>query len=106
MKPKKQLWKVRERNRFLRFAMELLAGSSHISFEGDLSSTQLLSFDSASTDESPVLKRSTLWPRQDFVILPLEIESVPSILRALGGTIPRSIFHIQIEKDGRLELGA
>jgi hypothetical protein len=52
-----------------------------------------------------VLKRNTLWPKQDFVVLPLEAKTVGPIVAAVGGTVPKSILHIQAEKCGRLELG-
>jgi hypothetical protein len=36
----------------------------------------------------------------------LNPESIQSLIKALGGTIPRSILHIQIAKNGKLEFGA
>ena len=39
------------------------------------------------------------------MILPLESETVGPILAAIGGTVPRSILHIQVEKAGLLQLG-
>jgi len=65
----------------------------------------LIEASGASGDETTALKRNTLWPKQDFVVLPLEAETVGSIMEAVGGTVPRSILHIQVEKEGRLELG-
>lgn len=35
----------------------------------------------------------------------MEADSIPTITSAIDGTIPKSILHIQIEKNGRLELG-
>jgi len=86
-------------------ALRELAGSAFVSFEGDLSGTALIGATSASDDQTKALKRNTLWPKQDFVVLPLEAETVGSIMTAVGGTVPRSILHIKVEKDGRLELG-
>lgn len=43
---------------------------------------------------------------QDFVALALEPSHTERILRAMGGIVPRSILHIQIEKNGILEFGA
>jgi hypothetical protein len=85
--------------------LQQLAGSAFVSFEGDLSGTALVGATGASGDETKALKRNTLWPKQAFVVLPLEAETVDLIMGAVGGTVPRSILHIQIEKDGRLELG-
>ena len=98
-------WKVHDKRAFLIAAMEELAGMAHISFEGDLSATPVSRLTGVSGNETAVLKRNTLWPLQDFVVLPLEAELVKPISAAIGGTVPRSILHIQIEKDGRLELG-
>ena len=36
----------------------------------------------------------------------LNPESIQSLIKALGGTIPRSVLHIQIAKNGKLEFGA
>jgi hypothetical protein len=99
------LYKVRDKRRFLAAALAELAGDAQVSFEGDLNSTSLFDVAGASGDETQVLKRNTLWPKQDFVVLPLEAEMVGPIMAAVGGTVPRGIIHIQIQKDGRLELG-
>ena len=99
------LYKIRDKRRFLIAAMQELAGTARISFEGHLSVTALAHLTGASADETETLKRNTLWPRQDFVVLPLEIDLVGAIIAAVGGTIPRGILHIQIEKGNRLELG-
>jgi hypothetical protein len=99
------LYKVRDKRRFLMAALRELAGSAFVSFEGDLSGTALTGAIGASDEETKALKRNTLWRKQDFVVLPLEAETVGSIMAAVGGTVPRSILHIQVEKDGRLELG-
>lgn len=99
------LYKIRDKRRFLSAVMEELAGAARISFEGDLSATKTSHLAGASGDETPILKRNTLWPKQDFVVLPLEADRVKAIIAAVGGTVPRGILHIQIEKSGRLELG-
>ncbi len=61
------LYKVRDKRRFLVAAMEELAGAARISFEGDLSATNVSKLNGASGEETQVLKRNTLWPKQDFV---------------------------------------
>ena len=98
-------WRLLDRTRLLLFFMYELAGSAHISLEGSLPHA-LLEFPGASFIETEILKRATLWPAQDFAILPLEPTVVPDIVRAIGGTIPRSILHVQIEKDGKLAFAA
>jgi hypothetical protein len=99
------LYKIRDKRRFLISALTELAGGAHISFEGDLSGTLITRLAGASSEETQVLNRGTLWPKQDLVVLPLEGDFVKPIMAAVGGTVPRGILHIQIEKGGRLELG-
>jgi hypothetical protein len=99
------LYKVRDKRRFLAAALAELAGDAQVSFEGDLSMTSLSDVPGASNDETQVLKRNTLWPKQDFVVLPLEAEMVGPIMAAVGGTVPRGLIHVQVQKDGRLQLG-
>lgn len=98
-------WRVRDSNRLLLFLMTELAGTAHISFEGSLPPA-IVEYPAASAMETEVLKRGTSWPVQDFAILPLELATVPDIVRAIGGTIPRSILHAQIEKQGKLAFAA
>jgi hypothetical protein len=100
-----RLYKIRDKRRFLIAAMQELAGTARPSFEGDLSSTAVGHLAGASVDETEILKRNTRWPKQDFVVLPLETDIVEAIIAAVGGTVPRGILHIQIEKGNRLELG-
>ena len=99
------LYKVRDKRRFLAAALAELAGDAQVSFEGDLSMTSLSDVPGASNDETHVLKRATLWPKQDFVVLPLEVEMVRPIMAAVGGTVPRGLIHVQVQKEGRLQLG-
>jgi hypothetical protein len=105
MAAKHQFWKILDKPRFLIAAMKELAGAAHVSFEGDLRATKLSKLSNASDAESLVLKRNTLSPKQDFIVVPLETDLIGAISSAIGGTIPKSILHIQIEKNGRLELG-
>jgi hypothetical protein len=99
------LYKVRDKRRFLAAALAELAGDAQVSFEGDLSMTSLSDVPGASNDETQVLKRATLWQKQDFVVLPLEVEMVLPIMAAVGGTVPRGLIHVQVQKEGRLQLG-
>ncbi len=101
-----QCWKVRYKNRFLSAILGELAGNARISFEGKLKIENFERFPGASFEETSILKRNTTWPRQDFAILPLEPSTIHPIIAAIGGTIPRDVRHIQIEKDGRLEFAA
>jgi hypothetical protein len=76
------LYKVRDKRRLLAAALAELAGAAQVSFEGDLHSTSLLDVAGASGDETRVLKRNTLWSKQDFVVLPLEAEMAGPIMAA------------------------
>jgi hypothetical protein len=86
--------------------MEQLAGNARISFEGNLCNTRLASMPGASEEETSILKRNTTWPRQDFVVLPLVPAMSKPLLSVLGGALPNSVLHIQIEKNNVLEFGA
>jgi hypothetical protein len=85
-----------------------LAGNAHISFEGDLSKCDFSKIDGATTTETETLTRTTQWPKQDFIIVPIEIETAQEILDQillLKPSLPE-IIHIQIEKNGVIEFGA
>jgi hypothetical protein len=99
-------WQVLDKQRLFRLVMKELAGSAHVSFEGNLHGLRLLDIPRASEQETDALKRSAAWPKQDFVVVPLEADSIAAILAAIGGALPRNIIHIQIEKAGVLEFGA
>lgn len=99
-------WLVCDKRSFLLAIMKELAGNAHMSFEGSVSGLRLASIPGASEEETIALKRNTIWPKQDFVVVALEPSSENAILSAIGGTLPRSTIHIQIEKAGILEFGA
>jgi len=101
-----KFWLVRDKRRLLLAMMEELAGDAHISFEGDFCGLRLLSMPGASQEETPALKRNTLLPKQDFVVLPLEPSMTKTIVSAIGGTVPSAIIHIQIERNALLQFAA
>jgi hypothetical protein len=98
--------KILDRHRFLKAVMQELAGECYISFEGNLSALKFDGLRGASKEETQTLKRNTIWPKQDFIVVTLETDLIPAIMAAIGGTIPKSILHIQIERHGSLQLGA
>jgi hypothetical protein len=106
MESKGKFWRVSDKRRLLLAMMEEFAGDAHISFEGELSALPLSSIPGASHEETGVLKRNTLWPKQDFIVLPLEPSTSKAIISAIGGTVPNAIIHIQIEKGGTLQFAA
>jgi hypothetical protein len=99
-------WAVKDKKRLLLAMMEALAGDAHLSFEGDLSGFRVTKIAGASDQETTTLKRNTSWPKQDFIVVPLEPEIIPAVLPAIGGNVPKRILHIQIEKSGCLEFAA
>ncbi|HMI52661.1 MAG TPA: hypothetical protein VK525_14180 [Candidatus Saccharimonadales bacterium] len=101
-----KFWTVADKSGLLLAMMEELAGDAHISFEGDFRGLRLLSALGASQEETPALKRNTLWPKQDFVVLPLEPSMSKTIFSAIGGTIPSAIIHVQIDKNALLQFAS
>jgi hypothetical protein len=99
-------WKVLDKTRLLLALMEELAGNAHVLFEGKLASLKLMNLGGASQEPNDVLRRNTLSPKQDFIIVPLEASMSKNIIAAIGGTVPSAIIHIQIEKSGVLQFGA
>jgi len=100
---------ARDKPGLLTAVMRLLAGDdARISFEGDLSRCGLDGVPGTSTEETPALKRATLYPRQDFIVLGLTNDSIRTVLaRVLAtGGIAKRVVHIQIEKQGTLQFGA
>ena len=88
--------------------MRALAGNALISFEVDLSPCQLWTIPGASAEETGSLRRNTLVPRQDFVVLPLEADTIRPILAEIipEGRAVHDVVHVQIAKNGRLAFGA
>jgi len=102
----KKSWKVQDKARLLLAIMEELEGAAHISLEGSLRGVRLMSYPGASHQPTAVLKRGTISPEQDFLVIPLGPSVGKEIIAALGGAIPKTVLHIQIEKHGVLEFGA
>src|SRR4029077_15090901 len=60
-----------------------------------------------SHDETSLLKRATIAPLQDFVVLHLEQQSVAPIFKqVMAAGLSVAIIHVQIERNEVLELGA
>lgn len=98
---------VRDRPGFLHRMMVELAGDARISLEGDLSRCRFPEDVVVGRDEHGILKRSTLRPRLDFVVLRLVPETVePIIKQVMAAGLKRAIIHVQIERGGVLDLGA
>lgn len=99
-------WAVKDKKRLLLAVMGALAGGARMSFEGDLGGFGLSRIAGFSQQETATLKRSTRWPQQDFLVVPLEPTTIGAVMSAIGGNVPRRILHVQIEKGGNLEFAA
>jgi hypothetical protein len=107
--PIDRYWPIaRHKAGLLKAALSLLAGNSHISFEGDLSKCVFPEALQPSGDETSALRRQTLAPRQDFIVLDLSPSSIQPVLDILftEKRYSKDIIHIQIEKDGLLQFGS
>ena len=60
MTPNNRLWKILDKRRFLIAAMQELAGTARISFEGDLSATGVSRIADASGDETRPQKKHSM----------------------------------------------
>lgn len=88
--------------------MKELKGNARITFEGNLDKCDFSSFKSAPSEPDGVFKRNTIFPRQDYILLPLTGDTIKSILAEVlpEGRCVHDIEHIQIEKDGKLMFSA
>lgn len=91
--------------------MHALAGiGASISFEGSLSHTELFTLEGATFEETELLRRGTIAPRMDCLVLPLTLATVSAIEKAIVSKIAfhgyRGIVHVQIEKQGALAFAA
>lgn len=91
---------------FLCRLMEEFAGG-RMSLEGDLCRCAFPPEVVLARDEDAVLRRNTIAPRQDFVILRLDPNALAAIFRQVQAAgLSRAIIHAQIERAGVLELAA
>ncbi len=88
--------------------LDRFCGNAHISFEGDLSKCDLRRIQVVSREPLGVLRSNTLYPKLDFVILPLEAETIEilkrQVLPRIG--IRKRVIHTLIEKGGKLVFAA
>jgi hypothetical protein len=100
---------VRDKPGFLRRMMVELAGNAQMSVEGDLSRCRFNDDLIVTSAETAILKRNTTAPKQDFAVLRLRLtpETVgPIFKQVMAAGLKRAIVHVQIERNGVLELGA
>ena len=102
---------TRDRPQLL-FAMidALAAEDCRISFEGNLSQTDLAGMEGLITEENGPFKRGTLSPKLDFLIPPLTRDDVPRLERAIKSKIAfngnRGIVHVQIARGEQIAFAA
>jgi hypothetical protein len=83
---------------------------ARVSFEGSLKEFHFHELEGASFDETPVLHRHTISPRQDFVVVPISPGLLTTLQARLSGPgVFReggALVHVQVECNGRLAFGA
>jgi hypothetical protein len=102
-------WLVaRDKPGLLTQMMRFLAGDARISFEGDLSRCDFPAMIPRSAEKDSILTWQTISPRQDFIILFLEHDTVRPILDVVlpDNRYKDDIIHIQIEKRRQLQFGS
>src|ERR1700676_1576589 len=71
---------TRDKPALLFAMMSILASEqTRIVFEGNLASTELFKLEGASYEETGKLKRATISPKLDFIVLPLTATRLPAI---------------------------
>jgi hypothetical protein len=100
--------RVREPVDFIRAALTYFQPHCFLSLEGDLSHYDSSRVPDASDEPTEVLRRSTIWPKQQFVILPVTSMTLETISRQVLPQVglKHRILHVQVAFGGRLVLGA
>ncbi len=97
-------------HRLLWAVLDHFEGNALVSFEGRLSDLGLSPISGARSDESSVLRRHTQLPVQDFVVLPVNRETIRDVKRCLSDVelIDESgpVIHVQVQSGDSLVLGA
>jgi len=84
-----------------------LCEKAYLSIEGNLTKIDRECIKVYSEKETSLLKRNTLKPLKDFIILEINEDTKDEILRMLEVIgIKKNVLHLQIENDGELILGA
>jgi hypothetical protein len=101
---------TRDKRRLLIAMMRAFAAeNSRISFEGRLTKSDLMLMEPVAYEEVGVLKRATLRPKLNFLILPLTQQSLSRIEKAFNSKIAfgnGGIVHVQIERAGAMVFAA
>jgi hypothetical protein len=90
--------------------MRSFEGSGQISFEGGLRGTGLSDLAEATHMETDALRRASLTPESDFVVVPLTSENIAAIWKLVVEgehlAYPSHINHVQIAVANRFVFGA
>ena len=98
---------LRDKPGFLHRLMEEFAGGGRMLLEGDLSKCNFADDVVLARAEVSILKRNTRYPRQDFVVLRLDPETIAPIFKqVMTAGLSRAIIHVQIERADVLQLAA
>ncbi len=93
---------------FVSAVLPAFAGTALLSLEGDLSQVDFRGIAYASHHPPSVLQRNTIWPVQDFVIVPLTNAAtqllVQHVLPHIG--LKTRVLHLLIERDEQLVFAA
>lgn len=105
-----RLVEVKRKAAFLKAMIDYLSDGAQLSLEGNLSEfrAELGEIPGVGWGETAELRRQTLTPQLDFVVLPLGPETTERILRRIVPRIGvvRQVVHIQIAQDGALQFAA
>lgn len=95
---------VRQPIKLLEALVDVFGTDARLSLEGDLSQCHVHRIPVVSTEPQGVLVRNTLWPRQDFIIIPLNAETTNHIKRYILPTvgIRNRVHHVLIESGEQL----
>ena len=110
--PRSMWWRLDARNKpgLLWALMDEFQTNSKVSLEGHLQGFDLLGRSDASTEETSALKRNTIYPVLDFVVLPITADVKAALKKSLSspGIFGRdgTLVHVQIERDDELVFGA
>lgn len=104
--------KARNPTLLVESAIDMLVGDEAVlSLEGFSLPEVVLSLEDVSWAETDVLRRNTIEPKLDFVVVPLDASRAQTIKEAIAKSSVLSdetggLVHLQIAKDGRLVFGA
>src|ERR1700726_1564502 len=94
---------TRDKPGLLIAAMRTFEGCGHVSFEGRLHDTGLNDLPGASQAETPALRRASLMPTSEFVVVPLTSENIASLWKIVVEkehlANPSGLIHVQIAVD-------